>query len=695
MNKLHRILKFKSFAFGAFFLLSANFFHYPLFSEQVYDEHGNLIRSSQWLPGSAKQKEKVALDAEETGESKNTNDSSDTKTDDEKSSERTFTKKQIENSHSSSLGDFLKQKGFFVMTTGAYGSKQELSFKGFTSFCIKVYVDGIYANNPATGEFDWNSIDINSIESIEICEQPGIDSAEFAGCVVYITTSSQNPGEEKSMLSTETAISTYESNFFDSIYQNINYIGSSKDFFYKINATFAYYENEYYKGSSDAINTFNFAHMGTLGFSWNAKASKNFSLYGSDFFAYNQVKAYATGPVLTTGVEDDYTTQNNFCADFKYDNFETTTILSYFYGQVDYLEGYSYSKPVTNVTNAQAISLRQNMTFKFDNDLPLNLTVSYKEDHSYSSNADRHQIESGISKSWNWDWFTLKPSLVLLAYGGNLGSASTSASSLASSASSTAFSSTSSSTTTTDNTTWDTSGLHTGSWTFAALPRLTFELGDVTVAAYRVFTLPTFNQLYWPSTSYAVGNPELKAETGWATTIAYSKKDFPLFARMTYTYYENKIRWATIEGVLIPQNTSNADFYALTIGYEQKVWQSEKSDSNLTLQADFSLNEARLRETYKQIMWVPEYQSHAAIFFKYKGFQTEIDYAFTSKRYKTNENESFYPAMHLLGASLSYQFNAEFQIYAKGSNLLDQRVVYHDNYYIPSRKWTLGLKFRK
>ncbi len=581
------------------------------------------------------------------------------------------------------------------MATGAYGSKQELSFKGFTSFCIKVYVDGVYANNPATGEFDWNSIDINSIESIEISEEPGLESSEFAGCIVYITTKTQD--YKKNGLSTETAISSYESNFFDSIYQNINYIGNSKDFFYKINAAFAYYENEYFKGSGGAINTFNFAHMGNAGFSWNAKLDENVTIYGSDSFAYNHVKAYATGPTLTTGLEDDYSTQNNFCADFKYDNFETTTILSYFYGQVDYLEQYSVTNPDINVTNTQSVGLRQNMTFKFDNDLPLNMTFAYKEDHSYSSSADRHQLEGGVEKAWNWDWFTLKPSLVLLTYGGTSSTSSSSSSTSSSGASSTSASSASSasSTSASSGATWDASGLHAAGWTFAALPRLTLELADVTVAAYRVFTLPTFNQLYWPSTSYAVGNPDLSAETGWAATVAYSTKDFPLFARFTYTYYENKIRWATIDGVLTPVNTSNADFYVGTVGYEQKVWQSEKSDSYLKIQADFTVTQARLRETYKQIMWVPEYQSHASIFFKYKGLKTGVDYSFTSKRYKTNDNISSYPAMHLLDASISYLINEEFEVYAKGSNLLDQRVVYHDNYYIPSRKWTIGLKFQR
>ena len=87
-----------------------------------------------------------------------------------KSSERNFDSEAVQLSKSQNIQDFLEEKGFLVMTTGGTGSKSELSYKGYTSFCIKVYVNGVLANNPTTGEFDWNSIDVNSIESIEIDE---------------------------------------------------------------------------------------------------------------------------------------------------------------------------------------------------------------------------------------------------------------------------------------------------------------------------------------------------------------------------------------------------------------------------------------------------------------------------------------------------------------------------------------------
>ncbi|MCR4790199.1 MAG: TonB-dependent receptor, partial [Treponemataceae bacterium] len=137
-------------------------------------------------------------------------------------------------------------------------------------------------------------------------------------------------------------------------------------------------------------------------------------------------------------------------------------------------------------------------------------------------------------------------------------------------------------------------------------------------------------------------------------------------------------------------NTKNADYYVGVLVYEQEVWKK-----HLWLQADASITEARLRESGKQIMWVPEYQAHVGINFKYSAFESLIDFSYTSWRYTSNDNSDFYPGFYMLDALISWQVNPEFSLYAKGTNILDANVVYHDSYYIPGRKWTLGARFKK
>ena len=94
----------------------------------------------------------------------------------------------IEKSGSTNLSDFLTSQGHTVMNTGGTGSMSNVSIKGYAGFCIKVYIDGVLANNPATGEFDWNQISLDSISSIEIQDFPVENQMQFAGSVVKITT---------------------------------------------------------------------------------------------------------------------------------------------------------------------------------------------------------------------------------------------------------------------------------------------------------------------------------------------------------------------------------------------------------------------------------------------------------------------------------------------------------------------------
>ncbi|MCR4789824.1 MAG: TonB-dependent receptor plug domain-containing protein, partial [Treponemataceae bacterium] len=146
-----------------------------LFSEAVYDSNGRILRSSTWMQGSKKKTEESesiqdVVQEDETSEPALQDQSPMQET--SLQADKCYTSQDIEKSAASSLPDFLQEKGFLILSSGGSGTKTEVSYKGFTSFCIRVYVDGVYANSPTTGEFDWNSIAIDSIESIVISEVP-------------------------------------------------------------------------------------------------------------------------------------------------------------------------------------------------------------------------------------------------------------------------------------------------------------------------------------------------------------------------------------------------------------------------------------------------------------------------------------------------------------------------------------------
>lgn len=552
-----------------------------------------------------------------------------------KSSERNFDSEAVQLSKSQNIQDFLEEKGFLVMTTGGTGSKSELSYKGYTSFCIKVYVNGVLANNPTTGEFDWNSIDVNSIESIEIDEVPALDEAQFAGCVIRITTKFQ---EEKAFI--EVAGSGYENSAFDTWHARTYVAQSFNKFSYNFGAEVVQAKNEFERHKLLGTNKDNFANQDIFNFGWNADLNENLRLYGNDVFAYNQVKAYGTGSNYDTGIEDDISFRNNINASYSKENFKSESSICYNLGNVKYVNSYKANNIDNTGFNKIGITERINWIVDLTFGIDYEWLVS-------TSGSSRLAFNAGIGKKFSFGDFSVEPQVAgLFWYSGNGGA--------------------------------------------KVLPRLNFFWQGITLSLFRSCVLPTFNQLYWPDTSYAKGNLQLKPEEGWNLFFGFKRSDFPLWAQYSLSYYGNKVRWGSENGKLMPVNNGDAVYNVVTLGADFDFF-----DRHLSISGDGTYISARLCSTGKQIMWVPLWQTHAGVTVRMWKFTCVMDYAFTGYRYMSNDNVFYYPASHLLNASISVKPEEHIELYVKGTNLLDQRVPYHDNYYMPSRKITVGVKLEK
>lgn len=547
-------------------------------------------------------------------------------------SSRKFTSEKIQESKSQNIQDFLQSQGFLVMTTGGTGSKSELSYKGYTGFCIKVYINGVLVNNSNTGEFDWNSIDLNSIESIEISEVPELDETEFAGCVVRITTKFS---EDRVKL--EVSGGGYEKSALDTIKCRTYFAKSFEKFSYNCGIQFDHSKNEYERIDVLGTNKDNFSTAGIFNFGWNSDISENIRIYGNNVFSYNKLKVFGTGSDYDTGIEEDISSRNNI--NFSYSNSILTsdTAFSYNLGNVRYVNSYS-SNQIDN-TNFNRIAF----TERFSGFCDLTCGLSYEWIPSVLS-FNRFQWNVGAGKKFYIGEFSIEPQLIGLFWHINQGGA-------------------------------------------RVLPRLNMSWQGLDISLYRSCVLPTFNQLYWPDTGYAKGNPKLKPEDGWSAFVGFKRDDFPIWANYTFSYYGNKIRWI---GENTPTNFGDAFYNVITVGAELKLF-----EKHLIISGDGTYTSAKLCDTGKQIMWVPKWQAHAGISARWWKMSASVDYSFTSYRYVSNINAFYYPAYHLLDATISYKPADSVELYLKATNLLDQRVPYHDNYYMPSRKITLGVKLEK
>lgn len=611
------------------------FFFLFLFSFLLYAETRN-VKTHIENPSYGNSSRFQVIQNDDTGEQKKEQEEPvQNKIQNEEAHKRVFDSQKINESKSLSVQEFLESKGFLVMTSGGAGSASQLSYKGYTSFCIKVYVDGILANNSTAGEFDWNSIDINTIEKIEIEDTPALSDTEFAGCIVRITTKNF-----QDTLIIDTGVSSYQKKLFDTWYAKAFYAKSFEKFKFNLGTSLLSAENEFEKPSNLGTNLDNFSRQGNAHFGWNVRLSDNTSLSGKNSFNYNNLKTYNSGSSLNNGIETDISTFNNVKFSYQSLTVKSDTDFLFNFANVEYIN----SRLTSNIDNTGFFKTGISENIKWLCDFTAAINFEWL---SYNPSSNRITANLGAGKKFQIGKFSIEPQLAtLIWFNQNFG--------------------------------------------IRLLPRLTMSFEGLSLSFFRECTLPTFNQLYWPKTSYASGNPTLNSEDGWSAFLGFKRDDFPLWAQYKFSYYGNKICWTSQNGKLIPANSADGIYNVVTLGIEQNFF-----DSILKVSLDATYTSARLCSTFKQIMWVPEWQAHAGICINVWRIIFNADYSFTGRRWASNENVFFYPEFHLLDITLTARCTDSVQAYLKVNNLLDQKIAWHDSYYIPSRKFTIGIKIEK
>lgn len=109
-----------------------------------------------------------------------------------------ITRDEIERREARHVSDLLRAvPGFSVSHTGVVGSQTQVRVRGAEANHILVLIDGVRANDPATGdEFRWEYLSTGNIERIEIIRGPqsSLWGSDAVSAVVHIITRSEQPG---------------------------------------------------------------------------------------------------------------------------------------------------------------------------------------------------------------------------------------------------------------------------------------------------------------------------------------------------------------------------------------------------------------------------------------------------------------------------------------------------------------------
>lgn len=150
------------------------------------------------------------------------------------------------------------------------------------------------------------------------------------------------------------------------------------------------------------------------------------------------------------------------------------------------------------------------------------------------------------------------------------------------------------------------------------------------------FRAPTFSELYWPSTMWAEGNPDLKPEKGYSIDVGITRVgktisyDFFLFTR----YVENVIEWK--EGSDLkwrPTNYSEALYPGIEVSLDAAVKERLHLNLQYTFLYSFNLSGELTREDDERMLNRPVNELDFGLDYSRKRFGVGFNGHFETKRY--------------------------------------------------------------
>lgn len=627
--------------------------------------------------------------------------------------EQYFSQEDIAASNANSLVDFLGKNSCLVMSSGGTGSQTNVSIGGYAGARIKVYVDGVLANNPNTGEFDWNTLALESISSITIHNTPILGQEEFAGTTISISTKSFSDRK----ISTSFSTTSYETNAFDTNQYSIQLQDVVAGTALKVSLAGTTAANRYRLVNSQTQEGNGYqSASGLVG--WNRFVGSH-TIGGSHNLSYNRLQVPAS--LSPAGLQTNLSTGHTIFGELFSPVGRT---LVQFHYKLDSLTYQEANKTSVNTNNAF-----HNLTLQLDYIAPtspwqderpwiLNQLANSQPSFSLKGGAILSNFSSAQTSVVNPSRYSLYPSFTAIFGKGQLIQIQPMAGYFMA---------------------WDTTagqGKQELVFHHNFNGALAINLAYFTLSFSTQNVLPTFNQLYWNYAGLVTalettgtsstrtgtsgggqlidhGNPHLKPESGYSIRLKFAStilnqdaenqprlfKLVPVTASLGFSYYQDKIRWVSGNyqdlsySTLHTENAGSAYYFDATLNSQNSYkvgthWQLGYK-LNLAVTRTFLLD----KEYYgKQIMWVPLVLANLGLEADYKQIGLQVNYDFTSKRYISNYNTTYYSPIHLLSCGVTWQYSDNLVFTVEGSNLLNQKYLYHDNYSGPSRSYSVKIK---
>ena len=593
----------------------------------------------------------------------------------------------IEKTHAPDLPALLEETlGLGVTRYGPYGNQADANIRGFNTKRTAVLVDGIPVNSTASGDFDFNSIDLASIERIEVIHG-GSDtkynvSGALGGVINIVTVKKQTPGWS---LGGGVSNTSYLPGQY-----NKQYVGAG---------------NPQWQDLADAQNVSAFGAYGAENYSFRlnlfGNRAGNHFLY-PDYYGYTRRKE--GNEILDGGASvlflREFSNLSKFIATGSFYSGDKNIPIS----------GYSpvYAEQ-RDMTSRENFMLEMPRAFHDDFSMELSLGHNWKRLSSDPTGESSRHDEHAVSLINRWGWYP--GSKITIRFGGDYTFIHLNS--------------------TNDGIRYgNRGGLFLSSEYFPVkkllliasvkgisdgseivpIPKLglSWSVNDsITLKNnyFRSFKFPDFDDLYWVQSGF-MGNPDLKNEDGWGADLGaeFSVKDRLNINSTVYgEWTDNSIHWNNASGSWRPENSGTAAFFGwdnqvkLILPFTSGIL--EKPIINLSwlfqvswlLSGNLSFNDAL------RIPYMPMHTLGISLEFPWRSSVKKLPGSLTfsgrfeSLRYADTGNIIKLDPCFLLNIIYNQKLNNNFSLFAKINNVLNAHYVSFADYPMPGISMTLGL----
>jgi vitamin B12 transporter len=567
---------------------------------------------------------------------------------------------------------------------GAYGNSSDINIRGFNTERIAILLDGVPVNSAMSGDFDFNTVDMNTIERIEVI-YGGSDSkfnvtGALGGVVNIVTVKNQKPGLHfaagisnisympgKYIEWDKTEEDPQWQDLLDTQQLNFSLSYGSDKFSWGAHIFGNRAENHYiYKDSYlHKIRRKQFNEIWDLGggtlLSWNFPNLSKLILNADVYYSDKDIPSSGFSSIV--GAQNDFTIRESLMfempAAFR-DDLSTEMTLSHSWAHMNYER---IGAPLSE-HDQQSITMINRWGWYPSEIIVLRAGWDYRYiylDSTGTGGQDRH--DGGIyltAEFFPVKQFTITPSIKAVTNGGEI----------------------------------------------VPAPKLGFvwkasEFFTLKNNYFRSFKFPDFDDLYW-SGGGAQGNPDLKPEDGWGADLGAEFQYRELFTPESSFFAQwtkDSIHWRrSLGGLWEPQNIGEAAFFGadtrLKANFPVSWGPIKKITPSLSYQylLTYLLSYGYTWEDNKRLPYQPMHTVGGSLDVSWGSGSFLFSAHYEGLRYYSITNLIELDPYLLLNVNLNQKIGEHFAVFSIIRNLLNKTYESYNRYPMPGISLTLGVR---